>query len=342
MPLKVVWRGGVAHLHGTVAGERVRRSAKTRDPDTAERIRAETEARLIKADLYGAESEATFADAAVLYFKAGGPRRYTEPLILKLGRRRLATIKPGDLKALALELYPDAKGNTRNRSVIIPARAIINHAAELGLCGHMRVKSFKSPKVQRQAVDRAWIDHVRTHAINPYVSAVLLFMFTTAARAGEAIALEPRHFDLAAKTAKSAKPTKNGSHRTFYLTDEMVEVLRGLPARAINFGRGPLRVFGYATTYGIRNALRRSCEAAGVPYHCPHEAGRHSFATEALIRQRLDPVTTAKLGNWDDVSVMMKHYAHAEHLPQVAEKAFGTSLTQPVGQKRNRRLKSVG
>lgn len=49
MPLKIVWRHGVAHLHGTVGRQRIRRSAKTRDPELAERIRAETEARLVKA-----------------------------------------------------------------------------------------------------------------------------------------------------------------------------------------------------------------------------------------------------------------------------------------------------
>jgi hypothetical protein len=93
--LGIVWRGGIAYLHGTVAGERVRRSAKTRDPEVAERIRAETEARLIKASLYGVANEATFADACVLYLREGKRRRYLAPLIESLGRKRLAAITPG-------------------------------------------------------------------------------------------------------------------------------------------------------------------------------------------------------------------------------------------------------
>src|SRR5688500_9996478 len=101
MPLHIVWRGGIAQLHGTVAGQRVRRSAKTRNPGLAEQIRIETEARLLRAALYGVEAEATFADACVLYMQAGRPKRYLAPLIRRLGRRRLASIKPGDLKAVA-------------------------------------------------------------------------------------------------------------------------------------------------------------------------------------------------------------------------------------------------
>ncbi len=67
MPLHIVWRHGVAYLHGTVEGQRIRRSASTRDPEIAKRVRVETEARLMRVALYGLEAEATFADACILY-----------------------------------------------------------------------------------------------------------------------------------------------------------------------------------------------------------------------------------------------------------------------------------
>jgi hypothetical protein len=63
-----------------------------------------------------------------------------------------------------------------------------------------------------------------------------------------------------------------------------------------------------------------------------HEAGRHSFATEALIRRGIDPVTTAALGGWRNPTVLMNTYAHAEDLGTVAEKVFGRNgkiLAQP-------------
>ena len=72
--------------------------------------------------------------------------------------RRLASIKAGEIIDLAKRLKPDCKASTRNRHVIVPARAVINFAAERGLCPHIKVKLFKEAKVHKVAVDRAWID----------------------------------------------------------------------------------------------------------------------------------------------------------------------------------------
>jgi hypothetical protein len=95
-------------------------------------------------------------------------------------------IKPGDIKALAMDLYPNAKASTRSRSVIL---AIINFAAELELRAATKVKGFREAKVIGQAVDRAWIDQFRAHA--PPRDG--LFMWSTAARLGDAVKLEPAH-----------------------------------------------------------------------------------------------------------------------------------------------------
>jgi hypothetical protein len=134
MSLKLIARGGVYYIRGTIGGQRVRRSLKTRDAASAEILRAQTEARLLRESVYGPEQEATFADASLKFLETGRRRRYVAALIRALGKKRLATIKPGDIKALALELYPNAKNSTRNCSVVAPAMAIINHAAQLGLC----------------------------------------------------------------------------------------------------------------------------------------------------------------------------------------------------------------
>jgi integrase len=330
MPLKVVWRAGIAQLHGTVAGERVRESARTRDSAVAENIRAEREARLLRASLYGVENEATFADAAVLYLEAKKPKRYIKPLIKALGKRRLAAIKPGELKALALKLYPSASGATRNRSVLKPARAIINFASEAGLCPPIRVKGYYEPYSERPAADRAWIDSFRAHAHDPRLAALALFMYVTAARVGESMRLEPKHADYKNKRI-TGPPTKNRDPGIYYLTDELVAVLRALPPRRIHYGRGPERIFGWAGTQGIGPAWRKVCERAGVPYRTPHEAGRHGFGTEMIVNQGIDVVTAARLGRWRDPSVLVRRYAHARRLAATAEKVFGTdtSMTQP-------------
>jgi integrase len=123
----------------------------------------------------------------------------------------------------------------------------------------------------------------------------------------------------------------------------MVEVLRALPPKFVNRGHGPLRVFGYANNSSVAYAWKEVCKKAGIPYRMRHEAGRHSFATEALIRQKIDPVTVAKLGGWSNPVALMNRYAHPENLPAVAEHAFGksgTNLTQAPFEKQKKYVAS--
>jgi integrase len=222
---------------GTVSNRRIRRSLKTRDRASAEILVSALEARLVRESVYGAENETTFADAALRYLADGRRRRYAAQLIRALGRRRLSTIKPGDIKQLAVELYPHAKPSTRNVSVIRPASAIINHAAELGLCAPIKIKGFAEAKVIRHAVDRAWIDAFRARA-SLRLGALALFMFTTGARLGDGVALAPEHVDLEAKRAALPRG-KNGDPRVFYLTDDrgaerIAATARAVGARALS------------------------------------------------------------------------------------------------------------
>jgi integrase len=333
-PLKITWPNGIAYISGTIAGHpRIRKSLGTRDPALAEILRIEIEGRLVRESVYGKGSEATFADAALKYLEAGRPRRFVAALIEALGKKRLNMIQPGDIKQLALELCPNAKPATLNRSVLKPAAAIINHAAELGLCHHIRVKSFPVAKVIRRAVQREWIDAFRARA-NPWLGALALFMFTTGARLGDAVALLPEHVDLDQNIA--IRPTsKTGDPRVFYLTDEMVAVLRALPPR-----KG--RVFGYTDNSGVSWAWKKVCERAQIPYRVRHEAGRHSFATEALVRRKIDPVTVAKIGGWRNPSQLLSTYAHPENLPDVVEEVFGrgTKLAQQ-GLEQGEKIKKI-
>lgn len=333
--LKIHQRGGIWHIRGTVAGRRIRASTGTRDRDTAERIRAETEARAHRQHLYGAGQETTFADAALIYQQAGKSRRYLAPLIRKIGKRRIDSITPGEIRMLAQQLYPNAKPATLNRSVVKPARAVINHAADMGLCRPIKIKRFPEQPVVRQAVDRAWIDAFRAGAIaclQPHVAQRLgtlaLLMFQTGARLGEAIKLAPEHLDLAQRIAVlPAELTKTRTERVLYLTQELADEMARLPMRRTHYGRGKRRVFGWADTRGPIVPWHRACTEAGIPYRMRHEAGRHSFATEMIVRQGIDVVTTGKMGGWRDVRVLLG-YAHAEGLPEVAERVFGTKLTQ--------------
>jgi len=130
MPLKVTTRKGRTGLWitGTVKGVRVRESAGTDSRSLAEEIRARREQEIIRADLYGTENETTFAQAAVAYLQDEGSPRFLKKIILAIGERRLSDIRPGEVRTLAIKLYPTATNATRNRQAIAPFLAVLNHA----------------------------------------------------------------------------------------------------------------------------------------------------------------------------------------------------------------------
>ena len=190
------------------------------------------------------------------------------------------------------------------------------------MCAPLRIKNYYEAPVERPAADRAWIDAFRQRADDHRLSVLALFMFVTAARIGEAIKLGPEHLELEKKRIVGPSG-KNGDPCIYYLTDELVQEFRLLRPERIFYGEGPWRLFGWATTVGPRQAWRTTCERAGIPCLTPHEAGRHGFGTETIVRKRIDVVTAAKLGRWRDPAVLLKRYAHAIGLGETAEDVFG-------------------
>lgn len=341
MSLRLRWRGGIAQLHGTIDGQRVRKSLGTRDPKIAEARKAQEEARLWRAATYGIENEATFADACVHYLKGQAPaKHYLGPIIPRIGKQKLAKITSGQIRMLAKELYPDAKPQTWNRQVVTPVSAVINFAHELGLCPPIRMKRFApfDEKVKR-AVDRAWIDRFRAHATSPHLAAYCLFLHTTAARPTEALLLRPCDLDLERRQGESRQATKNGARRQFWLTEEMAEELTHLPPRRLTHGghAGEFRIFGWHDKCGVLKPWKETCKLAGLDYITPSEAGRHSFATEGITRQERNPVMVAKIGNWKNTAVLMKNYAHPENLEAFVEDVYGAK--RPTKPKMQRALR---
>jgi hypothetical protein len=70
-------------------------------------------------------------------------------------------------------------------------------------------------------------------------------------------------------------------------------------------------------------AWDNTVKRAGLPYACRHEAGRHSFATQMIVRKGKDIKTTMDLGGWESAASLMK-YLHSENLDAVAEDVFGS------------------
>ena len=328
MQLTVYKRGRVYWVRGTIKekikgkkhSQPIRESTGSYSKSEAIRYAVELEEEIKRQFRYGKEQETYFGEAAADYIEDGGEYRYLEPILKEIANKLIIQIKPGHIKQLAKKLYPKAGPSTWNRQVITPAQAVINHAADKGICNFIRVKRFKEAKVIKKAIGREWINKFRAHAVNDYVRALVLFNYTTAARISEALALQPHHFDLVNKRAFIER-TKNDEPREFILTDEVIADLKNLTPRRVK--DGTFRVFGYMGKTGVYKAMKTTCKLAGIEYLATHQPGRHSFATETITRQNEPATNVAATGNWKSVDLLLKTYAHPEGQEQMVERVFG-------------------
>lgn len=323
MPLKVFKRGQVYHFSGTVAGQRLRGTTGTASKDIAQQIAAREEARAWKRDLHGPEAVLTFADAAVLYRKAGKSTRFLVRVEDYFKDTLVRDIKAGTIRQAAIDLYPKGSAATRNRQAIVPAQAVINHAAELEHCPAIRVKRFKVEGKIKDPITVEWLDAFCHHA-NPYLGALALFMFVTGARISEALRVDPESdIDFKARTVNIRK-TKIGEARQVHMPMRLVVALANLPRKQ----NRPL--FFYRKRGDCHLQWLRTCKRAGIKRLTFH-SGRHGFATSAL-QSGIDPKTAAWLGGWKNIRLFMETYAHAIQDKTLNEKLLGTPLTQNINE----------
>lgn len=324
--LKLYKRGNVWWVDGKLNGERVRESTRETERDDADSYATKREADARKAAEFGPEAVLTFGTATGLYLDAGKSDRYLTPIFNKWERRLVREIKPGHVQDLARQLYPKAGPATRNRQVIAPVQAIINHSAKRGLCPPIRIERFFVPKHQPGVATIDWL-HAFIEAASPRLGAFACFMAMTGARVSEAIRLDWDDVDLVGRTALLRK-TKNGDPRTATLPEALVARLEALPDR-----EG--LVFGYASRWSFQtpwaNAEKRAC----IEHMKPHDAGRRLFAT-SMVQAGVDPVTVAKAGGWKSVRMVVEVYAQPADTREAVDRVFGTPESQS---KRIRRKK---
>jgi integrase len=318
MPLKLYRRGKIWHYRGTVAGRRLRGSCKTADQDIAARTTAEIETGRWKCHFDGPQSVLTFSQAALLYRGAGKPTRFLEKIEDHWKDTLVKDIKPGSIRQMAMTMYPNATNATRNRQAIVPCQAVINFAAESELCPFIRVKRFKVEKKIKPPFTLEWVNAFCKHA-NPYLGALVLFMFSTGARISEALAVHWEHVNLQERTILIPK-SKIAEQRIVNLPPRVL-------AAVANLTKVPNRsVFWYRTRGSMRNQWLKTVKRAGIKTMMAH-SGRHGFATAAL-RNGVDPKTAAQLGGWKNMRLFMETYAHAIDDITLNEAVFDTPVTQ--------------
>jgi integrase len=314
MPLKIYRRPGstVWQYRGTLAGRRFRGSTGASDKETATRIASEIENKFWKRGLDGKEKALTWPKAVALYLAAGKQSRFVAPLVRHWRDAKIADMNAGSIRQSAIDLYPNAKNSTRNRQVIVPTLAIINHCAELNLCPPLRMKRFKVETKIKKPVTLEWINAFRAAVERPDIGALALFMFATGARVSEALAV--RWEDIVFKERRVLiRQTKLGNERRAHIPGDLLVALANLPR-----DRGPFAI-AYTTA---RDAWKRAYERAGIEPLTFHSC-RHGFAT-ALHDKGIGVKTIAKAGGWKSAQHLFNTYLHADEDATVTDKLFET------------------
>lgn len=361
MPLTIYKRGRFWWLTGTIptreGEQRVHESTGETDEGRANKVRLNRENRAQQEIDLDPKDRFTFAQAVDAYLDAGKSENFIRRLLEHFADTRISDMTGSEVRAAAKVLYPGAAYTTWNRQVIIPIRAIINLSANDGKCRPVLIKGFsknerdiKRPSTPpKRAVDRSYIDTFREHSDDPRISALMLFLFQTGARISDAIKLEDDSPDIDLVNRKVIfRDMKNGEDGEADLTIEMVYEIQQLREwkrerlaaweTRIPWGKnrraGPRhsgraakkpngRLFGFMTRRSVYKDIKRICKLAGLPYLGTHQPGRHSFATEMIVRHGVDVATTAAKGRWKTKKLLLENYTHGEKGKGVIDKVFG-------------------
>ncbi|MFC5505171.1 tyrosine-type recombinase/integrase [Bosea massiliensis] len=248
----------------------------------------------------------TFADAAASYMALGGEGKYLPRILARIGDKPVTEVTAGEIRFLALEIFPTAKNSTRNRHAITPCRAVMNHAHELGWCNWLRIRSLRNAPPRRYAPpDQDWLATFvefcdRNRLLK--LAALVLFMNHTGARVSEAIGLRGEHVDLEARSAILVR-TKTDRHSERALSAELVRRIR-----MIGLIPGE-RVFGQRCRHNVNDRLRCVSRRAGLEYKSSHAVGRAAFATNAL-NMGLGIRTAMDAGGWRTARIFLEVYVH--------------------------------
>lgn len=316
MPLTLTRRGGSGtwQIVGTVAGQRIRQSARTADRRLAEEARAELEASLYRGAVFGARAVVTWDQAATSYVDAA-PRSAAEHARLlrlhdHLTGKRLSDITQATIdRVIQARCRPDAQPATKLREVITPIRAVLAHAARRQWCDMPALEALKGASGVKRT---RWLTPAEAErlvaACALHLAPLALFLIGAGARLSEALALEWADVDLAHGRAL-LRDTKQGRDRVADLPPRTVAALANLPHREGHVFRPPAKrgkqAKHYADTHGlyggqIASAWRGACKRAGIADATPHTL-RHTWASWHYAMHR-DLMKLKSDGDWSTVT----------------------------------------
>lgn len=338
MPIKCVRRPRSPYwiIRGTLRGIRVEESTGTDEKRVAEEIRAKREAEILAQSVYGRRATATFGEAALSYLECGGSRRFAGAVISHFGTTPLAQIDQDAIDRGARKVFPRASDATRGRQFFTPCSAIMRHAAKRGWCAPLLLQRPKpsAERVRWLSIEEA--DRLIA-ASGPHLKPLLIFLFYTGARAGEALWLDWRDVDLARAHVTFTK-TKNGDARGVPLHQRAIAALANLRHRESEVFRRPdgepyerpTRPDDHSAGTRIKTAFRAACRRAGIDDFHPHDC-RHTWATWHYRANR-DLAALMRLGGWKSERMVLR-YAHTnvdEHKHTIDRLPGGRAGDEPL------------
>jgi integrase len=326
MPLKLYKRGEIWHYRGTVAKRLLRGTTGTARKEIALRIAAEVESKHWKGHLDGPAAVLTFAQAAILYRAAGKRDRFLRPIEDHWRDTPVKSINSGAIQQSAITLYPTAGPATRNRQVIVPTQAIINHAAGHELCPHIRVPRFPVAKKAKAPATWGWVQAFMAHAKKPNLAALACFMFLIGARISQALAVTWADVDFKARKVTIRATGNCDDDRLTHMPPELIAALANIGGERTGL------VFSFKSRGNCKTQWAGTIRRAGIAPLSYHRC-RHGFAT-GLLDKGVSPITVAKRGGWKDARHVFETYGHDIAAHDVTDVLTDTPATQMAG-KRN-------
>jgi integrase len=245
--------------------------------------------------------------------KAGGERDHLPALLHAFGSTRLAEINQTTLDDYAATR--DVAASTLIRQVYTPALAVLNFAAQQGLCNR---PAIRKPKVRTTRTDyltpdqvEAWLDH-----LPPHLSRLVTFLAGTGCRITEALTLQWEDVSPEAERVVFWR-TKGDYPRGVDLPRRVRDALPERGEGAVFRNSRGEAWHGYdAINLMLRRHRDRHPELA--PAHC--HLFRHTWATWAYACTR-DLTFVAASGGWRSLGLLGR-YTHAAS-PDLARAVLG-------------------
>lgn len=318
MPLRLTRRPSTGSLTivGTVAGQRIRRRAQSDDHRLAREEAIALEAEILRAAWHGERrGTRSFAEAVVSYLEAT-PRSANHKARIHRLLRAMGDVPLADVdqqKAIELKqhmLRSDAAPGTYTRAIVMPMRAIMRYAHELGWCNLPHIIAPRENQGRTRFFLPEQVENLIAAAAL-HLRPLLTFLAGTGARMSEAIELEWRDVDLSGGLAIFWL-TKGRKRRNAYLPPRVIADLANLSHRAGPVFLGP-RGQPYVDRqrrYGgqVKTAWAGALQRANLdPEFNPHDL-RHTWASWHYALHR-DLLRLQQDGGWSSVTLVAR-YAH--------------------------------